>query len=167
MESAVYFDGIPTEVQSEFLKISWIIALSSKYQILTAEVKKHQKDANVSWLKKRIDLLAHIYFSWNQLLFTNGIRLKFSYNSRRIQQKFLNNPALIYQILTSESSQNIKILAWHLSLFYKIQLNEWDRSIFSKTEPTFDIALLQYFWKFTQICMKFAGYERKIDFVIV
>ena len=131
MESAVYFDGIPTENQSEFLKSSWIIALSSKCQILTAEVKKHQKDANVSWLKKRIALLAHVYFSWNQLLFTIGIRLKFSYNSRRIQQKFLNNPALIYQILTSESSQNIKILAWNLSLFYKIQLNEYE------TDPCF------------------------------
>ena len=43
----------------------------------------------------------------------------------------------------------------------------WDRSIFSIIKPSFDIELFQYFWKFTQICKKFAAYERKIVFVIV
>ena len=43
----------------------------------------------------------------------------------------------------------------------------WDRSISSRVKPSFDMPLFQYFWRFTQICKKFAAYERKIVFVIV
>ena len=39
----------------------------------------------------------------------------------------------------------------------------WDWSITSILK----LSLFQYFWKFTQICKKFAPYERKIVFVIV
>ena len=43
----------------------------------------------------------------------------------------------------------------------------WDRSIYSIIKPSFDMALFQYFWRFTQICKKFAAFARKIVFVIV
>ena len=33
----------------------------------------------------------------------------------------------------------------------------WSRSIFSLIKPSFDITVLQYFWKFTQICKKIAA----------
>ena len=43
----------------------------------------------------------------------------------------------------------------------------WDRSIYSIIKPTFDIILFQDFWRFTEICKKFAAFARKIVFVIV
>ena len=45
-------------------------------------------------------------------------------------------------------------------------MNETD-PYFTVIKPSFDIALFQYFCKFTQICKKFAAYERRIVFVIV
>ena len=50
-----------------------------------------------------------------------------------------------------------------------IQLNEYetrDRSIHSIIKPTFDIISFQDFWRFAQICKKFAAFARKIVFVI-
>ena len=43
----------------------------------------------------------------------------------------------------------------------------WDRSIYSIIKPSFDMTLFQYFWRFTQICKKFAAFAHKIVFVIV
>ena len=43
----------------------------------------------------------------------------------------------------------------------------WDRSIISILEPSFDMALFQYFWRFAQICKKFSAFAHKIIFVIV
>ena len=37
----------------------------------------------------------------------------------------------------------------------------------SVIEPSFDILLFQDFWRFAQICKKFAAYELKIVFAIV
>jgi hypothetical protein len=50
----------------------------------------------------------------------------------------------------------------------KIQLilHETDL-LFSILKPSFDMALFQYFWRFAQICKKFAAFPRKIIFVIV
>jgi hypothetical protein len=42
----------------------------------------------------------------------------------------------------------------------------WDRSIYSKIKPSIDMTLFQYFWRFTQICKKFAAFAGKIVFVI-
>ena len=44
---------------------------------------------------------------------------------------------------------------------------KWDRSIYSIIKPSFDMTLFQYFWRFTQICKKFAAFAHKIVFVIV
>ena len=38
----------------------------------------------------------------------------------------------------------------------------WDRSIYSVIKPSIDMTLFQYFWKFTQICKKFAAFACKI-----
>ena len=43
----------------------------------------------------------------------------------------------------------------------------WDISIYSIINPSFDMTLFQYFWRFTQICKKFAAFARKIVFFIV
>ena len=43
----------------------------------------------------------------------------------------------------------------------------WGRSIYSLFKPSFNIKLFQYFWRFSQICKKFAVFARKIVFVIV
>ena len=43
----------------------------------------------------------------------------------------------------------------------------WGRSIYSVIKPSIDMTLFQYFWRFTQICKKFAAFALKIVFVIV
>ena len=43
----------------------------------------------------------------------------------------------------------------------------WDRSIYSIIKPSIDMKLFQYFWRFAQICKKFAAFERKMVFLMV
>ena len=48
--------------------------------------------------------------------------------------------------------------------FDSLKLDFW-RSIFIQLnlhEPSFDMSLFQYFWRFAQICKKFAAFEHKI-----
>ena len=67
---------------------------------------------------------------------------------------------------------------WYLYSFYKFTKSPldllistakwiWDRSIYSVIKPSICTTLFQYFWRFTQICKKFAAFAHKIVFVIV
>ena len=61
----------------------------------------------------------------------------------------------------------VKSCYWGCLLFTLNSLWIWDRSIYSIIKPSIDMNLFQYFWRFTQICKKFAAFARKIVFVIV
>ena len=55
---------------------------------------------------------------------------------------------------------------WRKLYILIYSLSPWDWSIISILEPSFDMTLFHYFWRFAQICKKFAAFARKIVFVI-
>ena len=71
------------------------------------------------------------------------------------------------KMLRNWNDTNCSVLPYRLGL--KVQRNEYetDPYTYSIIKPSIDMALFQYFWRFAQICKKFAAFARKIVFVIV
>ena len=56
-------------------------------------------------------------------------------------------------LITSIPNQLIIMAMEQISIiFANTALNPWDQSVISILEPSFNMALFQYFWRFAQIC---------------
>jgi len=67
--------------------------------------------------------------------------------------------------LTSSARKSQKKFSSNDDNLFYTQLNEYET--YSTIKPSFDMTLVQYFWRPTQICKKIAASARKIVFVTV